>query len=89
MAKPARHLVMQMQFFCVYILYEESISKEMNNDHNDLNLHSMTNCRAGFATVKDGILCDIRKLINKTQGNHSCEGVFVIKHTCIFTKLWP
>ena len=27
--------------FCVYRLYMESISKEMNND-NDLNLHSMT-----------------------------------------------
>ena len=25
------HLVMQMQFFCVYRPYEESISKEMNN----------------------------------------------------------
>ena len=38
MAKPARHLVMQMQIFCVYRPYKESISKEMNND-NDLNLH--------------------------------------------------
>ena len=36
-------------FFCVYRPYKESISKEMNND--DLNLHSMTNCRAGFVTV--------------------------------------
>ena len=36
-AKPGRHLVMQMQIF----LYEESISEEMNND-DDLNLHSMT-----------------------------------------------
>ena len=37
-AKPARHLVMQMQFFCVYRPYKEPISKEMNNDNN-LNLH--------------------------------------------------
>ena len=38
-AKPARHLVMQMQiFFCVCRPYKESISKEMKND-NDLNLH--------------------------------------------------
>ena len=38
-AKLARHLAMQMQFFCVFRPYKESI-KEMNNDH-DLNLHSM------------------------------------------------
>ena len=37
-AKPARHLVMQMHFFCVCKPYKESISKELNND-NDLNLH--------------------------------------------------
>ena len=36
--KPARHLVMQMQIFCVYKPYKESISKEVNNG-NDLNLH--------------------------------------------------
>ena len=32
LAKPARHLVMQMQIFCVYGPYKESISKEINND---------------------------------------------------------
>ena len=43
-------------FFRAYRPYNESNSKEMNND-NDLNLHSMTNiglstqnCRAGIAT---------------------------------------
>ena len=40
-AKPARHLVMQMQIFLCFWPYKEWISKEMNND-NDLNLHSMT-----------------------------------------------
>ena len=40
-AKLARHLVMQMHFFCFYRTYQESIPKEMNND-NQLNLHSMT-----------------------------------------------
>ena len=39
MAKPTQHLVMQRQIFCVYKLYKESISQEMNND---LKLHSMT-----------------------------------------------
>ena len=39
-AKPVRHLVMQMQFFCVYRPYKELVSKEMNND-NDLDLHSL------------------------------------------------
>ena len=38
MAKPARHLVMQMQIFlCLYRPYKELISKEMNDK--DLNLH--------------------------------------------------
>ena len=37
------------QFVCVYRPHKESISVEINND-NDLNLHNMTNCRAGFAT---------------------------------------
>ena len=40
MAKPARHLVMQIQIFNVYRPYRDSISKEMND--NDLNLQSMT-----------------------------------------------
>ena len=40
-ARPAVHLVMQMQIFLSLWPYKESISKEMNND-NDLNLHSMT-----------------------------------------------
>ena len=40
-AKPARHLVMQMQIFLCFWPYKEWISKEINND-NDLNLHSMT-----------------------------------------------
>ena len=37
------NLVTLCKFFCVYIPYEESISKEMimNND-NDLNFHSKT-----------------------------------------------
>ena len=30
------------KFFCVYRPYKESISKEMNNDNNDLNLHDIT-----------------------------------------------
>ena len=42
------NLVMLCKCFCVYRPYKESISKQMNND--DLNLHGMTNCRAGFAT---------------------------------------
>ena len=29
-------------FFCAYRPYKESISKEMNNSDNDLNLYSMT-----------------------------------------------
>ena len=37
-AKPARHLVTQNKFFCVYKPYKESISKEMNANNN-LNLH--------------------------------------------------
>ena len=44
-SEPARHFVMQMQIFLCFWPYKESISKEMNND--DLNLHSMTKCRAG------------------------------------------
>ena len=41
MVKPARYVVMQMQFFMCYRPYKELISKEMNSD-NDLNLYSMT-----------------------------------------------
>ena len=33
MAKPARHLVMQMQIFLFHRPYKESISKETNNDN--------------------------------------------------------
>ena len=40
-AKSARLLVMQIQIFSVHKPYNESISREMNND-NDLNLQSMT-----------------------------------------------
>ena len=40
-AKPARHLVMQMHIFLCFWPYKERLSKEMNNG-NDLNLHSMT-----------------------------------------------
>ena len=40
-AKPDRHLVMQMQIFLCVLPYQESISKKINND-NDLNLQSMT-----------------------------------------------
>ena len=40
-AKPARHLLMQVQVFLCLKTVKESISKEVNND-NDLNLHSMT-----------------------------------------------
>ena len=49
LAKPARHLVMQnkCKFFCVYRTYNESISKEMNND-NDSNLHSWTKLSGWF-----------------------------------------
>ena len=42
-------------FFCVYIPYRESISKEMNND-NDLNLHSMTKLSGWLRTKKCRIL---------------------------------
>ena len=41
---------MQMQLFCVYRPYKELISEEMNND-NDLDLHSLTKCRADFAML--------------------------------------
>ena len=40
------------KFFCVYRPYKEPISKEMNNDNN-LILHCMIKCRAGFATARD------------------------------------
>ena len=56
-AKPARHLVMQMHFFSVYIPYKESISNEMNNDN--LNLHSMKVSRWLCYTV--GIMVNMRK----------------------------
>ena len=39
-AKPARHLVIQMQVFQCLQIDKESFSKEMNDD--DSNLHSMT-----------------------------------------------
>ena len=45
MAKPVRHLIMQMPIFSVFLIRDvyklESISEKMNND-NDLNLHSMS-----------------------------------------------
>ena len=43
---------MQMQIFCVYRPYKDSISKEVNNINDNINLHSLIeNYRAGFATV--------------------------------------
>ena len=42
MAKPGRHLVMQMPIFLCLLACKKSISNEMNNNDNDLNLHSMT-----------------------------------------------
>ena len=38
-AKPARHLVMQMQIFLFYRPYKQSISKERNYNDSDLNVH--------------------------------------------------
>ena len=58
-AKTVRHLAVQMQikFFIVYRLHKESISKEIKNDNDNLNLHTMTKlsgwlryCRAEYAT---------------------------------------
>ena len=43
------HANAKLSVFIDSTLYKESISKEMSND-DDLNLHLVTKCRAGFAT---------------------------------------
>ena len=61
------------KFFSVYIPYKESISKEMNND-NDLNLHSMTKFRVGFATGHD--FCSTLVLVKTPRFDSYCGQVY-------------
>ena len=83
-AKPARHLVMQIQIFNVNRPYRDSISKEMND--NDLNLQSMTKLLSWLCYWFSctSILSRFRKLIFHSF-LHSC--FLTLKLLCCRTSI--
>ena len=72
------NLVMLCKFVCVYGLFEESISKEMDNDKL---AHPVLQISASSRTAKDILYCLITTSITKTRMRK-----WILKHG--MSKIW-